>query len=147
MWAETSVHSIRWALGPQSGGSDMRLATFASALAIMRCGAVFGAISWQTRPVRAPEPAQAPPTEGRAPVAAVRDMDNPAAGSARAAEAPAALAQAAAPLAALMPASCSNPDALGVSRVVEIDTTGGPGSAFAHFKAPHFLSKGEAVVT
>src|SRR5258708_29532823 len=108
----------------------MRLATFASALAIVLCVAVFGAIFWQNRPVPAPEPAQATTTEGRAPVAAVRDMDNPAAGSARAAEAPAAVAQAAAPLASAMPASCSNPDALGVSRVVEIDTTGRPRFGF-----------------
>ncbi len=114
----------------------MRLATFASALAIMLCVAVFGAIFWQNRPVPAPEPAQATPTEGRAPVAAVRDMDNPAAGSARAAEAPAALAQAAAPLAAPMPAS-----------VVEIDTTGGPGFGFEHFKAHDFLREGEVVLT
>src|SRR5260221_10120385 len=147
IWTETSVHNIRWALGPQFGGADMRLATFASALAIVLCVAVFGAIFWQNRPVPAPEPAQATTTEGRAPVAAVRDMDNPAAGSARAAEAPAAVAEAAAPLASAMPASCSNPDARGVSRVVEIDPTGGPGFGFEHFKAHDFLREGEVVLT
>src|SRR5262249_27136910 len=31
------------------------------------------------------------------------------------------------------PTSCSNPNALGVSRVVEIDTTDGPGFGFEHF--------------
>ena len=42
------------------------------------------------------------------------------------------------------PGSCpSNPDALGVARVVEIDTTGGPGFAFEHFKAYDFLRDGE----
>ena len=87
----------------------MRLATIASALAIVLCVAVFGVIFWQNRAIP-PEPAQAAPTEGRARVAAVTEMDNPAAGSARAAEAPAAVAQAAAPLPSAMPASCSNPD-------------------------------------
>src|SRR5580704_7730150 len=40
------------------------------------------------------------------------------------------------PVAAPQPAkaACANPDALGVSRVVEIDTTGGPGFGFEHFK-------------
>jgi hypothetical protein len=38
----------------------------------------------------------------------------------------------ASPMPAAMPTSCSNPDALGVSRVVEIDTTGGPGFGFEH---------------
>jgi hypothetical protein len=33
----------------------------------------------------------------------------------------------ASPMPAVMPTSCSNPDALGVSRVDEIDTTSGPG--------------------
>jgi hypothetical protein len=32
--------------------------------------------------------------------------------------------------------SCpGNPDAIGISRVVEIDTTGGPGFGFEHFKS------------
>ena len=44
-------------------------------------------------------------------------------------------------------ASCTNPDALGVSRVVEIDTTGGPGFGFEHFKSHDFLRPGEVVLT
>src|SRR6266852_1438512 len=35
--------------------------------------------------------------------------------------------------------TCANPDALGVSRVVEIDTMGGPGFGFQHFKQLDFL--------
>ena len=31
--------------------------------------------------------------------------------------------------------ACANPDALGVSRVVEIDTTGGPGFGFEHLSS------------
>ena len=40
-----------------------------------------------------------------------------------------------------------NPDPLGVARVVEIDTTGGPGFGFEHFKAYDFLREGEVVLT
>jgi peptidoglycan/xylan/chitin deacetylase (PgdA/CDA1 family) len=43
--------------------------------------------------------------------------------------------------------TCTNPDALGVSRVVEIDTAGGPGFGFEHFKAYDFLSEQEVVLT
>jgi peptidoglycan/xylan/chitin deacetylase (PgdA/CDA1 family) len=43
--------------------------------------------------------------------------------------------------------SCANPDALGVSRVVEIDTTGGPGFGFDHFKQFDFLTDKEVVLT
>jgi peptidoglycan/xylan/chitin deacetylase (PgdA/CDA1 family) len=43
--------------------------------------------------------------------------------------------------------ACANPNALGVSRVVEIDTTGGPGFGFEHFKAYDFLKPGEVVLT
>lgn len=43
--------------------------------------------------------------------------------------------------------SCANPDALGVSRVVQIDTTGGPGFGFEHFKQLDFLRDKEVVLT
>jgi peptidoglycan/xylan/chitin deacetylase (PgdA/CDA1 family) len=42
---------------------------------------------------------------------------------------------------------CANPNALGVSRVVEIDTTGGPGFGFEHFKGLDFLRDKEVVLT
>ncbi|SDT26808.1 polysaccharide deacetylase family protein [Bradyrhizobium canariense] len=44
-------------------------------------------------------------------------------------------------------APCANPDALGVSRVVEVDTTGGPGFGFEHFKQLDFLTDKEVVLT
>jgi peptidoglycan/xylan/chitin deacetylase (PgdA/CDA1 family) len=51
-------------------------------------------------------------------------------------------------VAAPAPASCpGNPNALGVSRTVEIDTTGGPGFGFEHFKSHDFLREGEVVLT
>jgi peptidoglycan/xylan/chitin deacetylase (PgdA/CDA1 family) len=53
------------------------------------------------------------------------------------------------PAAALAPAKapCSNPNALGIARVVEIDTTGGPGFGFEHFKQLDFLRDKEVVLT
>ncbi len=43
--------------------------------------------------------------------------------------------------------TCANPDALGVSRMVVIDTTGGPGFGFEHFKQLDFLADKEVVLT
>jgi len=65
------------------------------------------------------------------------------------AEAPARPApSAAAPPPAPAAASCpGNPNALGVGRVVEVDTTGGPGFGFEHFKSHDFLQPGEVVLT
>jgi hypothetical protein len=45
------------------------------------------------------------------------------------------------------PGGCLSPNALGVGRVVEIDTTGGPGFGFSHFKQHDFLREGEVVIT
>src|SRR4029077_6982767 len=56
-------------------------------------------------------------------------------------------AAAAAPAPAAAAAKCDNPNALGVARVVEIDTTGGPGFGFEHFKAYDFLRDHEVVLT
>jgi peptidoglycan/xylan/chitin deacetylase (PgdA/CDA1 family) len=66
-------------------------------------------------------------------------------------------AAAAAPQAAAAPATaqapqparaqCTNPNALGVTRTVEIDTTGGPGFGFEHFKELDFLRDHEVVLT
>jgi peptidoglycan/xylan/chitin deacetylase (PgdA/CDA1 family) len=44
-------------------------------------------------------------------------------------------------------ATCSNPDGLGISRVVEIDTTGGPAFGTEHFKQYDFLRDKEVVLT
>jgi peptidoglycan/xylan/chitin deacetylase (PgdA/CDA1 family) len=135
----------------------MRLAAIASALAIVLCVAVFGAIFYQKASILVPastaatEQAQTTPTEGRAPGSVTTVADN-AADSAMAA--PVAVAQAApapaaqaAPLPSAASTSCSNPNAIGVARVVEIDTTGGPGFGFEHFKSHDFLREGEVVLT
>jgi peptidoglycan/xylan/chitin deacetylase (PgdA/CDA1 family) len=57
------------------------------------------------------------------------------------------LAAAAVPMPVQPRSSCANPDALGVSRVVVIDTTGGPGFGFEHFKQLDFLTDKEVVLT
>ncbi len=58
-------------------------------------------------------------------------------------------APATAPLPAPQPArsTCANPDGLGVSRTVVIDTTGGPGFGFLQYKQFDFLTDKEVVLT
>lgn len=64
------------------------------------------------------------------------------------APAPAAAAPPApAPAPTAAKANCANPNALGVARVVQIDTTGGPGFGFEHFKQLDFLRDKEVVLT
>src|SRR3984957_1567343 len=67
--------------------------------------------------------------------------------AAPAAPAAAVPAPAPAPTPAPTKAACANPDALGIARVVEIDTTGGPGFGFEHFKQLDFLRDKEVVLT
>lgn len=43
--------------------------------------------------------------------------------------------------------ACANPNALGVARTVVIDTSGGPGFGFEHFKQLDFLGDKEVVLT
>src|SRR6266545_6830669 len=95
-----------WGFSAPLWRSDMRLAAIASALAIVLCVAVFGAIFLQRSSDSLWAPAQTARTEGRAPAAAMSGVDNPAASRANAAEAPVVVAQApAAPLPGAMPAS------------------------------------------
>ncbi|KRQ93004.1 polysaccharide deacetylase family protein [Bradyrhizobium valentinum] len=51
------------------------------------------------------------------------------------------------PAAQPMRSTCANPDALGVSRTVVIDTTGGPGFGFLQYKQFDFLTDKEVVLT
>jgi peptidoglycan/xylan/chitin deacetylase (PgdA/CDA1 family) len=107
----------------------MRIAAgliFAGAVSMFAAGAALA----QTPAAKGPAPA-APAAKGAAP----------------------AQQAAPAPLAAPAPppgpkVACNNtPDALGVSRVVQIDTTGGPGFGFEHFKQLDFLKDKEVVLT
>jgi hypothetical protein len=51
-----------------------------------------------------------------------------------------------APSAPAIPA-CDKPGGMGLARIVEIDTTGGPGFGFEHFKQYDFLRDKEVVLT
>jgi peptidoglycan/xylan/chitin deacetylase (PgdA/CDA1 family) len=86
-----------------------------------------------------PAPVAAPPA---APIVVAQAPQPP-----RTTPAPAP-APAPAPPPAASAASCpGNPNALGVARTVEIDTTGGPGFGFEHFRQHDFLKNGEVVLT
>jgi len=92
-------------------------------------------LAWSPAAAQKPAPA---------PAAAQKPAPAPAAAAApAAAPAPAAAAQAPQPARA----ACNNPNALGVGRTVEIDTTGGPGFGFEHFKELDFLKDHEVVLT
>ena len=88
----------------------------------------------------------ADPLPAQAKLAARDDVETTAAVAAR--PAAATPAPAPAPAMPMQPKqACANPNALGVSRVVEIDTTGGPGFGFEHFKQFDFLTDKEVVLT
>ena len=143
----------------------MRFAAAVCALAVLVCLAVFGAVVAQraTAPnVTAPEgatppaPTQvataapvAPPAPANAAATIAAPANAAATNAAPAQSPPPDLAEApAAPAPPAQTVDCpGNPDALGVSRVVEIDTTGGPGFGFEHFKQYDFLQPGEVVLT
>jgi hypothetical protein len=114
----------------------MRLAAIASALAIVLCVAVFGAIVFGKRSVseQSPAPTLAAFVEGQASGAAATAGAVQASAATRA---PTVIAQASPPpWPAFAPPSCSNPNALGVARAVEIDTTGGPRLRIRAFQKP-----------
>src|SRR5690349_9884893 len=122
----------------------MRLAAIASALAIVLCVAVFGAVLQKAFVSgREPLPVQAAPTDGQAPAVTIAPTPAAPVAAMTTADPP---PPAVAPVEAV--SSCAgNPNALGISRVVEIDTTGGPGFGFEHFKSHDFLREGEVVLT
>jgi peptidoglycan/xylan/chitin deacetylase (PgdA/CDA1 family) len=93
------------------------------------------------QPARAAAPAPAAaPARAAAPAPSLTPARAPA-------DTPALLApNRPAPAASNAPA-CNKPNALGVSRTVEVDTTGGPGFGFEHFRQHDFLRTGEVVLT
>ena len=98
----------------------------------------------QTVAARIAAPLPAPAAAKPAP----KDDVEITAGLSKPAPAPAAPSAAfPAPLPARPAAACANPDALGVSRVVVIDTTGGPGFGFLQYKQFDFLTEKEVVLT
>jgi peptidoglycan/xylan/chitin deacetylase (PgdA/CDA1 family) len=115
-------------------------------------------------PAAAPAPAAQPTVVAQLAPAPIAPTIRPAGAAPPAAPAaPAAAPPPAAPVAATPAAAaaaapapqpmkrpdipCANPSAMGVSRVVEIDTTGGPGFGSQHFKTLDFLRDHEVVLT
>jgi peptidoglycan/xylan/chitin deacetylase (PgdA/CDA1 family) len=96
--------------------------------------------------LQAPAPAE-PPIVAPARVA----QTTPAPSNSNQAAAGAPSANSAKAAAAAPPASgiaaCDKPGGMGLSRIVEIDTTGGPGFGFEHFKQYDFLRDKEIVLT
>jgi peptidoglycan/xylan/chitin deacetylase (PgdA/CDA1 family) len=115
----------------------------------------FWTASPRTQLASAPATVAAARSEPLSPMAAARAAAQDTVDVTAAIGKPAAIAQAQvqaepapAPAVAAQPASpCANPDALGVSRVVEVDTTGGPGFGFENFKQLDFLTDKEVVLT
>src|SRR5271155_3180424 len=107
-----------------------------------------------TRVPRAPIPplsdaTAAPAAAPGAPTILAQNTTPPAIPASAAAPSPAPPVPSAAstpPSAKAIPA-CNNPNALGLSRVVEIDTTGGPAFGTEHFKQYDFLRDKEVVFT
>jgi peptidoglycan-N-acetylglucosamine deacetylase len=142
----------------------MRLALIVSGLVIVLGAAAFAGIAAQkgwVSPLSATDAtaekrgrasteavAQSSPPPAKTVAAPAAAVPAPAAPAAPTVVAQAAPAQPPAAPAAQATVSCpGNPNALGVSRVVEVDTTGGPGFGFEHFKTHDFLREGEVVLT
>jgi peptidoglycan/xylan/chitin deacetylase (PgdA/CDA1 family) len=92
-----------------------------------------------------PSPAANEPASAAATRVAQNTQNAPAAtptGSAATAAAPGAAGVATSNIPA-----CDKPGGMGLSRIVEIDTTGGPGFGFEHFKQYDFLRDKEVVLT
>lgn len=88
----------------------------------------------------APEPTPPQASHAKAPIpASVEFTGSPRSVSSQPAQLPPSIAAA--------PTCQSNSAVLGISRVVEIDTTDGPGFGFEHFKQHDFLQPGEVVLT
>ena len=151
----------------------MRLIAAACTLVIVAFLAVFGAILLHERTIADPvgqsgvttamAPAAEPRGSSTSPITTLVSaasssavLPEPQAAAPPQRSAPQTFAQAPArpapaagpPPAPAASASCpGNPNALGVGRVVEVDTTGGPGFGFEHFKSHDFLQPGEVVLT
>src|SRR5579884_498919 len=80
-----------------------------------------------------------------APTRLAQNAASPPAAPAKAAASPSSAAPNPPPATAIPP--CDKPDALGLSRIVQIDTTGGPAFGTEHFKQYDFLREKEVVLT
>jgi peptidoglycan/xylan/chitin deacetylase (PgdA/CDA1 family) len=124
----------------------MRRALVAGVVVVVGAAAAFGAVLVQKSGAPVGAPAQPPALTASMPVPASETASAPVAAPLQLAQmtpAPSSAPQAARPAAP----PCANPNALGVARVVEIDTAGGPGFGFEHFKELDFLRDHEVVLT
>jgi peptidoglycan/xylan/chitin deacetylase (PgdA/CDA1 family) len=131
---------VGWVLGPREPAAT-------EARTVER-ELVTGSLSLRTPPVPAAYQSQAAQPQSGPPATQPQSVRPP----------PPQMAPRAEPAAAMMPSPparpsaaasprCANPDALGVSRTVAIDTAGGPGFGSEQFKAYDFLEPGEVVLT
>ena len=90
---------------------------------------------------QAPTPTAAPDAPAAAPIRVAQNTPAPAPPGSR------RQARRAAPGAGQVVPACDKPGGMGLSRVVEIDTTGGPAFGIEHFKQYDFLRDHEVVLT
>lgn len=100
-------------------------------------------ITTGTIAARWPTPGGTPPRAAQSPAPNIQPARATAADPAITAK-PAALT---APAPAPVRQACSNPNALGISRTVEIDTSGGPGLGMSQYRDYDFLQPGEVALT
>jgi peptidoglycan/xylan/chitin deacetylase (PgdA/CDA1 family) len=123
--------------------AEVRRAVVAGTVVVTGVAAAFGAVL--VKNAASPDSPAAPLTTTSTPLSGAstsRDSTQIAG-----AAAPTTAAAASAPASHLAAPPCDNPDALGVSRVVEIDTTGGPGFGSENLKGLDFLRDHEVVLT
>jgi peptidoglycan/xylan/chitin deacetylase (PgdA/CDA1 family) len=134
--------AVGWVLGPKDSAPkesevkfvDRELVTGSLSLRTPAAPAAFRPQAAQPQPVLPPA---GQPQSARPPVAPMPPRAEPATAMMSSPPSrPAAANQ-----------KCANPDALGVSRTVAIDTAGGPGFGSEQFKAYDFLEPGEVVLT
>jgi peptidoglycan/xylan/chitin deacetylase (PgdA/CDA1 family) len=136
----------------------MRVVATACAGVLVVCVAVVAVVLAQRPSQLSTGPESAAPAPAPTPTVVFKDVADSAATSANpsavrvselshAAASAAATAAAPPPAATSIPSCAGNPNALGIARTVEIDTTGGPGFGFEHFKSHDFLREGEVVLT
>ncbi len=129
-------------LSPAQATSALAAATPASQRQTAQASAVQGPVIKVSETTSAARPA----TPSAPPAKSVVAQNSAAAAPAPPAPAPAAASAGTSPWPTTLP-QCNNPDALGMSRIVQIDTTGGPAFGTEHFKQYDFLHEKEVVLT
>jgi peptidoglycan/xylan/chitin deacetylase (PgdA/CDA1 family) len=149
--AAFGVVSAQKAVMPTASNSPIRVASLAQNVPAVPVKAPVSEVA-SAQPVEKPVAAVAPvvqPTPAAPARVAQTTPPAPSAGTeatAKPAVAAATPNSSSAPPTNSIPA-CTKPGGMGLSRIVEIDTTGGPGFGFEHFKQYDFLREKEIVLT